>query len=454
MLDEVRLPWRPIDPVPIVNGSLTPILKTVDTLCSAWKDAMRSYSPEQRTEARDRRLRRHAVETGIIERLYEVDWGTTEALVAEGLTLEAANRAGGMSEDTLTIIRSQYEALQYLTELARNGSEFGIITVRELHQIITRHQPSYTAYDQFDRPVNVPLRHGEWKQQPNHIRRPDGTWLECTPPEQVQSELERLIDLYRQANDAHPLVRTAWLHHGFLRIHPFDDGNGRVARALTLLALLGEHYAPLVVDRRERGAYLNALDAANVDGLDDLIRFFARLETNALTSTLRGLGGPAGAELDAAQVVRERVRDLRRLRETAAAEKRASAERLATEVHARIANYLDDQASALKESLREIDPVADGWTDVAQPPNDRSRWWRYQLVAAANAVDFYANLSGGAWWTRLQVRALGERLRYLAAVQKVGQADTGVLAVTVYAELVRRAEPEQATGGADRKSVV
>ncbi|HEY9473615.1 MAG TPA: hypothetical protein VIS06_07150 [Mycobacteriales bacterium] len=52
------------------------------------------------------------------------------------------------------------------------------------------------------------------------------------------------------------------------------------------------------------------------------------------------------------------------------------------------------------------------------------------------------------------MKALGERLRYLATVQKVGPADTGVLAVTVYAELVRLAEPGQATGGAEAEAVL
>jgi hypothetical protein len=94
---EQRVRWQPITPLPKVNGALDPILKTVDSLRSAWEDALQHYSEAELAEARNRRLRRHAVETGIIERLYELDWGTTEALVAEGLTIEVANRAGGIN---------------------------------------------------------------------------------------------------------------------------------------------------------------------------------------------------------------------------------------------------------------------------------------------------------------------------------------------------------------------
>jgi hypothetical protein len=64
-------------------------------------------------------------------------------------------------------------------------------------------------------------------------------------------------------------------------------------------------------------------------------------------------------------------------------------------------------------------------------------------VRAANAVDFYANLAEGSWWTRLQLSVFDQTLRYLAAVQKVGRGETGVLAVTVYAELQNRDQDGQ-----------
>lgn len=97
------------------------------------------------------------METGIIERLYELDWGTTEALVAEGLTTEAANRASGIHDDVLLVVQSQYDALEYLTELAREERDLSVSVIRELHAIITRHQPTYEARDRFGRTVAAPL---------------------------------------------------------------------------------------------------------------------------------------------------------------------------------------------------------------------------------------------------------------------------------------------------------
>src|SRR5207249_3663842 len=131
---ERRHQWLPVTAVPAVNGAVKPLLSTVDSLRSAWQEAIDSSTPEERQAAQQRRLRRHAIETGIIERLYEVPWGITETLVAEGLGAEVASRAGGVPEETLEIIRDQYEALEYLADLARGGQDITVFVVRELHQ--------------------------------------------------------------------------------------------------------------------------------------------------------------------------------------------------------------------------------------------------------------------------------------------------------------------------------
>lgn len=51
--------------------------------------------------------------------------------------------------------------------------------------------------------------------------------------------MERLVRIYEEETGVHPLIRSAWLHHSFIQIHPFEDGNGRVARAITLLVTIG-----------------------------------------------------------------------------------------------------------------------------------------------------------------------------------------------------------------------
>jgi prophage maintenance system killer protein len=294
MADRV-VPWREVTPLEPLNGGLPSLLATVDTLRSAWERTIEIATSEEFAEARRRSLRRHAIETGIIERLYDVSWGVTEALVAEGLTLEAAEGQGSINPGTLSIIQSQFEALDYLATLARGDRPLTIQLIRELHQLITRHQATYEATDQFGNRVDTELQHGEWKRWPNHVRRDDGSLLQYTPPEQVQQQVEVLVDLHRTMDGTHPVVRAAWLHHRFISIHPFEDGNGRTARALVLLDLLKANYAPLVVDRTRRDEYICALDVANEGDLSRLVRLFCELEIVALRSELSSMLALASA---------------------------------------------------------------------------------------------------------------------------------------------------------------
>jgi hypothetical protein len=81
------------------------------------------------------------------------------------------------------------------------------MVIRQIHQIITRHQATYEARNDLGQIVHPPLRHGEWKLQPNHVQRPDGTLLEYSPPGQVQPQLERLVELYTTAKGEHPYGR-------------------------------------------------------------------------------------------------------------------------------------------------------------------------------------------------------------------------------------------------------
>jgi len=354
---------------------------------------------------------------------------------------------GAVSEDVLDIVRSQYDALQFLAAAARQGRDVSVSLIKELHVALTGHQTTYSASGPNGISFQATLHHGEWKTQPNHVTRPDGSRLEDTPPDQVQSQMDQLVELHRSYRNKDAIVQVSWLHHRFVCIHPFEDGNGRVARCLTLLGLLKNDLAPLVVDRRERDRYLRSLDQANEGDLRPLIRFFAELEIVALRSelerpadaihTLASGGGPL-AVLDAS------ISRLRELQVSAGAQDRATGiAALANGVHSRLRNFLEDLVDKFGERLREgIDPDARAWLTNAAPPDEKARYWRRQVVRAARSVDFFANLQDGTWWTGLHIVALGQSLRHLVFLQKVGRGETGVLALTVYAEIASTANDE------------
>ncbi len=442
MSDEDRLQWAEVEPLGAANGELMQVLASVDALREAWDVSLAQASPGEFAEARRRSLRRHAIETGIIERLYKVGWGVTEALVAEGLTAEVAAREGGLDDDALEIIRSQYDALEFLAEAARDGTDLSVRFVCELHQALCRTQATYEARNDLGQILQVPFHRGTWKMQPNYVRRHDGTLLTYTPPEHVQSHMERLLELHKATVGEHPVVRAAWLHHRFIRIHPFEDGNGRVARALTLLVLLRAQYAPLVVDRTQRDAYIDALEQANDGDLRDLVRLFARLEIVALRSELERPAEPAAQGTGALAVAQAYAHRLHALRQAELTERATKAEILAGELQKKLVVHLEQLGTGIRDKFREADPRAYSSVVHATPPDETAKYWQIQIVRTAREVNMFTNLSQGSWWTRLNLVVLDQTLRFVVVIQRVGPGETGVLAVTVFAEALALRAPE------------
>ncbi|MFF0307551.1 Fic family protein [Streptosporangium sp. NPDC004379] len=426
--------WQDVEPLPDLNGGISAILASADALKGAWEDWLEHIDEQEFRRTRRRSLRRHAIETGIIERLYDVDWGVTLALVAEGLTQEAAAREGGISDDTLAVIRSQYDALEFLADAARGGRDLSVHFVRELHQAITRRQLTYGATDTLGRVFEAPMRHGEWKRHPNHVVRPDGTLLEYTPPEHVQAQMDQLIAIYQKTEAAHPITRAAWLHHRFIRIHPFEDGNGRVARALTLLVLLRDNYAPLVVDRSQRARYIDALDQANAGDLAPLIRLFARLEISALRFELEApsvLRETAGGAAEVARAHADRLRLNLVAKDSAG--RSGPAVRLAGSLQTKITHYLRKQGDALRDAFATIAPETVVHVHHAEPPSQRSLLHRDRFRAMANSAGFRPNLNEGVWWATLYMEIVGYALHFHTAIIKAGPPNTGALVFTVSA---------------------
>lgn len=409
-------------------------LDRADSFRDRWREMLVDADPEEVQERRNRNLRRHAIETGIIERLYDVSWGVTEELVAEGITLDAAEREGDVSEDTLATINAQLDGLNLLVDYVNENREFSSFFLRTLHETITSTQEFYDAHDTLGRPIKVRLLHGAWKTNENHVTRPDGSILEYTPALFVSEEIDRIAEMYNRyaLGEAHPLAVAAWLHHRFIRVHPFADGNGRVARALTLLVLLQKEYAPIVVRRDQREEYIEALDRANDGDLEVLIRFFARLEEYAITAELESAPKHAGST--AVQVAAEWAKRLKAKFEHSDAEKKAGIERLSEELQSRLLDSIHLTESQLREQFGSLDERYDSWVVQAAPPAEESHYWRAETIRAAREVDFFTNIQNGTWWITLSLKLLGGGFRFGAVFQKVGHGETGIGALSFFSE--------------------
>lgn len=85
-----------------------------------------------------------------------------------------------------------------------------------------------------------------------------------------QAEIARAMEelagwIARERETLHPIVFAALLHKKFVFIHPFIDGNGRVARLLMNTALLQDRYLPVIIPPVLRGDYIGLLERAHTD---------------------------------------------------------------------------------------------------------------------------------------------------------------------------------------------
>jgi Fic family protein len=120
---------------------------------------------------------------------------------------------------------------------------------------------------------------GQYKTTPNNVRLPDGGTFLFASVEDTPPRMSDLVTWLQQELTTPTLPIAACiakLHHDFVLIHPFDDGNGRVARLLVNYVLMRSGYLPLIVRTDEKEAYLTALRLADAGELSALMNYLQR----------------------------------------------------------------------------------------------------------------------------------------------------------------------------------
>lgn len=179
----------------------------------------------------------------------------TIAVLSSGL-IEAGSR-----KDT-TEIRNLGEAILQLEELVSSDAPLSEGLVRELHALVLRD-------------LDPQRRGGSFRTEQVAI-----AGSKSPPPAAGDvAELVRTLVTVVNSNleSVHPVVLAGWAHWGVTRIHPFTDGNGRVARLVQDFVLLRRQYltAPLFSEDRER-QYYEALEAADLGDAQPFMQLLAK----------------------------------------------------------------------------------------------------------------------------------------------------------------------------------
>ena len=138
--------------------------------------------------------------------------------------------------------------------------------IRQLHKTLLRED--YTVYRELPGGVQTSytVHAGCYKTRPNSVITPTGERFEYASPEETPALMADLVAWFNETEhngQYTPAELAALFHYRYIRIHPFEDGNGRIARLLVNYILLRQGYPMVVVLSVKKESYLKALGAAD-----------------------------------------------------------------------------------------------------------------------------------------------------------------------------------------------
>ena len=185
----------------------------------------------------------------------------TKLVLNEGITI------GGKTLREHLEATNNAQGYDLIVRLAHEPAPFNHVTIQQIHEVVTR---------------GILESAGRYRTKNVRIT---GAVRSPTDWQHIIREMDGLIKDIAQRN--RPAIEmTAYLHHRFVAIHPFIDGNGMVARLLGNLYLIRNGFPPIVLDQKKRLHYYRALRKADNGDLLEFVQFIARAVNEALSQTL------------------------------------------------------------------------------------------------------------------------------------------------------------------------
>ncbi len=184
-------------------------------------------------------------------------------------------------DESLQMIVNNRDALEYIRR--QSAKPFRGKTICELHKILVRNTHK-----------NKPITVGAYRKGPIYVVNGQGQVVyEGPAASAVGAMMGSYVEWLNGATEIHPLLKAALAHLYFVHVHPFDDGNGRSARALSNLYLMKQDYqfinflSPSDYFDHHRSEYYRAIQNAEAHGSD--ATFFILYYLKALAEQLRNV---------------------------------------------------------------------------------------------------------------------------------------------------------------------
>ncbi len=282
-------------------------MATLDALYKEWK-SLQPLKDEDQLRLNQKFMLEFNYNSNHIEG-NTLTYGQTELLLLFGKVVDAANMKD------LEDMKASNVGLNMMKEQA--GTEYPLTEtfVRQLHHTILRED--YTVYRQLPggQQTSYVVHAGVYKTRPNSVITRTGERFEYASPEETAALMTDLVQWYNEEEAKGKLSLAelcALFHYRYIRIHPFEDGNGRIARLLVNYILCRHDYPTIVVKSADKANYLNALSLCDTKvgpvpsegahaGIEQIRPFVAYIEQcmeRALSTCIKAAKGQSIEEDD------------------------------------------------------------------------------------------------------------------------------------------------------------
>ena len=256
-----------------------------------------------------------------------------------------------------------------MVQTAANEKEQRPLTetfIRELHQTMLR-EDYVTHKVRNGMPVSYTIHAGIYKTRPNSVITATGERFEYASPEETPALMTDLVSWYNeedQKREMSPIQLATLFHYRYIRIHPFEDGNGRISRLLVNYILARHGYPMIVVETKDRTNYLNALNKCDVQvgslpsvgaqaGLEQITPFVEYMEGCLKRALTMGIKAAKGENIEEDDDFEKRVTLLAREAEM----KRGDVKRRTdSEVLYILENFVEVLSAELCQTLNMFSP--------------------------------------------------------------------------------------------------
>jgi Fic family protein len=240
---------------------------------------------------------------------FRLDWnyhsnkleGNTYSFGETKMLLLKDRTAGGKPKRDSDEILGHDEAISFILESIKEKEELTEVFIRHLHKMILVKPFWADAKTGDGQPTKRLIKVGEYKTEPNHVETQSGAIFRFAEPIETPAKMQELVEWFRgkvDMADTNVILLAAEFHYRFVRIHPFDDGNGRLARLLMNFVLMKYGLPPVIIKNEDKDNYIAVLEQADFQILEPFVEYVAQNLVRSVEIMIKGAKGEEIEEPD------------------------------------------------------------------------------------------------------------------------------------------------------------